>query len=564
MRFWLLPMVAIACHADISGFVLEDSTGNPISGARVHLQAEPDIFVFSAADGSYLLPVNPGLPVKITASVHYDPLNPVNYIIGGTDTTNGSTNVEIRLVQLPGSDVIDLTQASSSDCANCHAEQFFSWFFSAHAGAGTDEWVRDLYSGDGTPGGNAGYVFRDLHDANDTGLCATCHTALADIQDPGNVFLDEVTDSIALEGVNCIACHKIAHVNNNVNGLNHLGNSTYRFPDGPEPTWQYVWGPLDDVTYPAMQASHQSQFSDSIFCASCHQYTNPTNGAPGQSTYEEWLLSPFAVPGPNYQSCQDCHMPQLPADVICSVGTSIIRPPERNRDHGIASASMVSLSASIDLATSLSDMDGQLTVSAMVSNVGAGHNFPAGVSIRNAFVVVEAWLNGQPLSQIDGSTIPFWASDDVPGEQPGDYAGMPGRGFAKVLQGRINGQGPVVRPVLFIDAESVYEDSAIPSGGSVDTPVVFAVPGFAVAGDTVLVRSRVIYRRAWRALAVTKGWTETPQGTDIELEIARIDDNYVLTNDGILPQVPTMGHWGRLILIAGLLSMIVWHKKRVA
>ena len=73
-------------------------------------------------------------------------------------------------------------------------------------------------------------------------------------------------------------------------------------------------------------------------------------------------------------------------------------------------------------------------------------------------------MNGQPLAQLSGPTVPFWGSDEVPGEQAGDLAGQPGKGFAKVLQGRINGEGPVVKPVLFIDAESVFSDTLIPSG----------------------------------------------------------------------------------------------------
>ena len=31
---------------------------------------------------------------------------------------------------------------------------------------------------------------------------------------------------------------------------------------------------------------------------------------------------------------------------------------------------------------------------------------------------------------------------------------------------------------------------------------------------------KLLYRRAWRALAVTKGWTQTPQGGPIEIEVA--------------------------------------------
>ena len=115
-------------------------------------------------------------------------------------------------------------------------------------------------------------------------------------------------------------------------------------------------------------------------------------------------------------------------------------------------------------------------MAAEVANFGAGHSFPTGVSIRNAILLVTATLNGQPLPQAAGPTVPFWGSDNVPGDQPGDLAGFPGKGFAKILEGRINGQGPTVRPVLFIDAERVFSNTLIPSGATDTTTIEFQLP----------------------------------------------------------------------------------------
>ncbi|MCP4499393.1 MAG: hypothetical protein GY822_05435 [Deltaproteobacteria bacterium] len=61
-------------------------------------------------------------------------------------------------------------------------------------------------------------------------------------------------------------------------------------------------------------------FEDSLFCAQCHEVTNPLltwkNAAgdvlgakfPAERTYTEWKNSAFAVPGEDFASCQDCHM----------------------------------------------------------------------------------------------------------------------------------------------------------------------------------------------------------------------------------------------------------------
>ena len=86
---------------------------------------------------------------------------------------------------------------------------------------------------------------------------------------------------------------------------------------------------------------------------------------------------------------------------------------------------------------------GRIRVSADVANFGAGHSFPTGVvdPQRDLLVITATW-NSQPLPRVAGPTMPFWGSDDVPGEQPGDYAGQAGKGFAKVLEGRIDGRAP--------------------------------------------------------------------------------------------------------------------------
>ena len=61
-------------------------------------------------------------------------------------------------------------------------------------------------------------------------------------------------------------------------------------------------------------------FKDSLFCAQCHEVSNPLltwkNVAgevlgpqfPAERTYTEWKNSAFAVPGEDFASCQDCHM----------------------------------------------------------------------------------------------------------------------------------------------------------------------------------------------------------------------------------------------------------------
>jgi len=545
--------------AAISGHVRAEGSLAPVAGAEVRLQADPaSPAVLTAVDGSFLLPVSPAGAVIVTAAVPYDRGAPVTYNIGGTSAVDGQTNAEILLPVIPAAaNPAYLPPTALNGCGFCHADQYAAWLESSHALAGTDPWVADLHSGTGTPGGSAGYVFRNTHDPGETGFCATCHTPMADVFDPGNVQLDEVTSAAGLDGVNCVACHQIDSVDGDPNGLHHLGSATYRFPEATEyPTELRVWGPLGDVDYPIMRAAYAPFFREARLCASCHQYVNPETGAPGQNTYGEWLASTWAVPGPGFRSCRDCHMePAAESGPICTV-LPLDRPAEERRAHDFPGSTPDRLAAAILLRAEGGEEPGRVRVAVEVENAGAGHAWPTGISIRNALVAVTATWNGQALAQVSGPVIPWWADDEVPGKQPGDLAGDPGTGFAKVLEGRINGQGPVVRPVLFIDAEGVNEDSLIPAGGIDLSEYRFAVPSTAEPGDTVEVEARLLYRRSWRALAVTKGWTVTPQGGPIEVEVARVTAAVPLTAVGAagsVLEIPALGAAG-VALLALLLA----------
>ena len=549
----LVLLAAPAAHADITGIVVDDLTGDPVADARVRVQATTGAPAITGPDGLFALP-DPTGPVTVTAVPPYDGQRAVNYITGSVSAGPGDA-IEIRLTPLPVNDRMPYDPGTSTDCASCHFDQFSEWNTSRHAGAGVNPWVLDLYSGDGTPDGGNGYVFLDGRDPDETGFCATCHTPLVDAQDPGNVKLNEVTLPGGLDGVNCLACHQMAEVNDNTDALHHLGNTEYRFPDDPStPLW--VWGPLDDVSFSVMRASYQPGFSESKFCASCHQYNNPDTGAPGQTTYDEWLASPFSVPGPEFMACQDCHMPAAEAPgPISSLGGQPIRPAEQRRSHEFIGAAPDTLADAVTLDLEAWLAGGALNVEARVANVGAGHAFPTGVSIRNAVLVIEATVDGQPLSLIDGPTIPFYGSA-AGSNASDDVAGRPGRGFARVLEGRINGTGPVVAPVLFIDAEAVQSDTRILAGEEDVSTYRFALDGVLVPEAEV--SARLLYRRAWRDLAVTKNWTETPSGEPVQTEVrslVRTVDLSGVIGDAIA--VPALGGFAMLLLIS-LLLVAAW------
>jgi len=527
----LTSLSAGSALADVSGRIVDDINSAPLAGALVSVRARPDIApVRTAADGSFVLPLaKPGV-FEIAAAVDFDPAAANAYFTDTQQVFDGLTNIEIRLSRLPAADNPDYQPpAANQSCIGCHFQYYQEWTGARHAGAANNFWVRDLYSGDGSPGGAAGYVFRDTHAADNSGLCATCHAPLEDVFTPGELNFDDVVTPAGRDGVTCLACHQISHVNDNVDALHHLGNATYRFPQADAQTSFHVFGALPDTDRIPMQNVYQPQFKESQFCASCHEYKNPTTGAPGQATYSEWLASPYAIPGPEFRSCQDCHMPSRgDTGSIGSGGPE--RPASQRHSHAFVGATAETLSANIDLRTVLAREGQTLRVDAEVEN-RAGHAFPSGISIRNAVLHVEARIGGVRLQQTGGPTIPFWGSDDVPGVQAGDVAGRPGRGYAKLLAGRINGSGAVVSPVLFIDAESAT-DTLIPSAAIDISQYRFAVPPGTPESAVVTMDVRLLYRRAWRALAVTKGWTQTPGGMPVEIQVQQRQQSQTLASLG--------------------------------
>jgi hypothetical protein len=562
----VLVFGATAARGDISGFVRvagSGTPGTPVQGARVHVRADSSVVAVSGADGSFTLAASPAGLVELAASIPYNRAAATNYLIGGVQASNGDTGVDIRLEILPTADNPDYAPPTADVCGSCHPAIYPLWSGSNHAGAARNEWVLDLFSGSGTPGGGAGYVYRNTHDPGETGFCATCHAPMADVFNPGHTMLNEVTDPAALEGVSCVTCHQMDSVDeNNLDALHFLGKSTYRFPNDPSfSTAFYVWAPLDDVTFKGMKVSHSTLHRTSLLCAACHQYKNPDTGAPGQNTYREWEASSFAVPGPGQRNCQNCHMPDATDDDPLCIFVPADRPADQRRRHVFVGSTPDMLQNNISLTVGAAEIPGRVRVNAQVFNFGAGHSFPTGVSIRNAILLVSATANGQPLVQAAGPTVPFWGSDDVPGDQPGDYAGLPGKGFAKVLQGRINGQGPTVKPVLFIDAESVYSDTLIPSGATDTTTVEFQLPPGTPPGTHVAVEARLLYRRTFRATQVTKGWTVGAHGEPIETEVSRQQADLVLQG-GVAAEVPTVSPVSLCVLALALLVLGAYELRR--
>ncbi len=167
--------------------------------------------------------------------------------------------------------------------------------------------------------------------------CLSCHGVMGQRQyhlDKGNgprTFFtrNQLNDpnsryaALARDGVSCMVCHQMIDQNlddpSTYTGKFLLGKPGQVF--GPYPSGESLEKVGDNVIPAPMINSvgivplYGEQVGESKLCASCHTIVLPVYDAKGrlvntdfeQTTYLEWLNSSFA--NGNYQSCQDCHMP---------------------------------------------------------------------------------------------------------------------------------------------------------------------------------------------------------------------------------------------------------------
>jgi hypothetical protein len=149
-----------------------------------------------------------------------------------------------------------------------------------------------------------------------------------------------------------------------------------------------------------------------------------------------------------------------------------------------------------------------------ITNSGAGHDVPTGVTIRNLILVVTPTTkDGTVLAQLPtgengGPRVPDWGGAGSAGG--GNFAGLPGKGYARVLDDE-----NLVENVLF--TEALYEfDTRIAAGATDASTYRFALPKDWAKRD-VRIATALWYRRAFKPLADQRKWTlplnGNPNGT---------------------------------------------------
>jgi nitrate/TMAO reductase-like tetraheme cytochrome c subunit len=211
------------------------------------------------------------------------------------------------------------------------------------------------------------------------------------------------------------------------------------------------------------------------------------------------------------QACVDCHLkPADPAARNPLAATTLIpdRPPETLHNHrmtGVTDEAFMRSSVAMTV-TATQGSDGVL-VDIAITNVGAGHHIPTDSPMRNLILVVTAHdAQGNALPYLGDQSVPAWG-----GEGPieaGNYAGLPGKGFAKVLED-YNGNAPAPQ---WRNGIHILSDNRIPARATDVSHYAFALPSPVVGGrggeGGITISARLIFRRAFKPWADAKGWNE--------------------------------------------------------
>ncbi len=520
----------------------------PVEGAIVQVQGTPNRTQTDENGAFTLNGIEATPPVVLTAWL-------AGYYVGwvaldpNAQDWPGGDQIHITLKPLPEYDNSDYTWFSfegvegSASCGVCHRE-YKEWQADQHSQAATNHRFMTMYMGtdmagrqgqlvvfgsDGKPlpsdpnkpNYGPGYL---LDNPNRTGNCATCHTPLASTT-PNNqncawsgchtnltverapIFIGRPASPLGLtrdaaEGITCDFCHKIGGVV--LDPETHLplpdmpgilSMQLYRPVEGE----QVFFGTLVDVN---RRVSYLPLQAESAFCAPCHYGVfggvvgvgSVTGGTPIYNSYGEWLASPYSDPDTGL-SCQNCHMPVSSENwFVFPERGGLTRDYVDLHDHTMPGAADENLlQNSVTMVSRAQRSGNRLQVEVSITNDKTGHHIPTDAPIRSMILVVEVRdSSGKTLALLDGPVNPTYS---------GDYGGLPGKTFAKVLRDEWTGEAPTGaywRPV------TIVEDTRLAALATDTTHYTFDAP----ENEAITVNVRLIFRRSFYELAQEKGWND--------------------------------------------------------
>lgn len=299
-----------------------------------------------------------------------------------------------------------------------------------------------------------------------------------------------------MEGISCDLCHKIDGVGIDETG-GRPGILSYRFRR-PGQGRQLFYGPFDDV-YPGDDSFHPL-YPKSHYCAPCHH--GKFWDVLIYSEFQEWLDSSYKDRNIH---CQDCHMkPQGKMNRFAlEEEGGLKRDPLSIPSHvnfGVSDEAF--MKEAINLETAVDIQDNAIIVTVKIENTNAGHHYPTGNPMRNMILLVEVTdPQGETLQMIQGNRVPSWGGEGD--HTKGNYAGLPGKGFAKVLKTRSSYTGRKQRrkfdfeyPAPHWRPVTIESDNRIPADGMDVSTYHFKRPN--PSTESVEVNARLIFRRTYK------------------------------------------------------------------
>ncbi len=442
------------------------------------------------------------------------------YYNGGIEIKEGNSDIEIVLELLPEKDNPEYEWVDPApsfapkrymlallgkvkNCGDCHSSIIYEqWRNNGHAQAATNPRFLDLYNGTDAEGNKGVQPGFRLDYPHSMGNCANCHAPTAAVKNVIGVDMNKLKGVEKL-GVSCDFCHKVKDVhlreNTSMNtGVMHM--DLRRPPEGH----QTFFGPYTDVPNPDAYAPIQS---NSLFCAPCHQ--GGFWGVPIYESYSEWLASPYAAKG---ITCQNCHMrPDSVTTNFAPGRGGLERDPLTIPSHfDFGSRDTAFLASSVKMETEGNVLDDTLRVTVAITNATAGHHIPTDQPMRNLILLVRATnARGKDLTYAGGGTIPYWGGRGDPAE--GNYEGLPGKGFAKILHERnpqyVSSSKSELQKQISPSPQwriiNIQQDNRIPALAT-DTSVY----KFQVRNEDlpVTLKTELIYRLTFKNWATMKKW----------------------------------------------------------
>ena len=420
-------------------------------------------------------------------------------------------------------------------CSRCHVKLTRYYDQSKMAHTTSNPKVLNMYYGTDAfnrPGVGPGYR---LDNPDSEGNSTTCHApsvagAVPASQDLKNALSSPWTE---WDGISCDYCHKVRKVIKDKTKPSQT-TAVHERQTPVQGNSILVFGPYDDVVAPPMAASYNPIYDQGRFCSLCHSQAKKLEDGtawdsrkiysaaewkafglkdktaiPIQTTYQEWKQWQDELPAGDAnkgKKCQDCHMSwrkeMLPYDNYVVDGNARhmwgnFRSPKNIRPHHFDGGTEIQLKTALSLELEGEVSDSKLTVTAFITNTNGGHWVPTGETMRSVMLLLKATdANGKPLKMIKGSTLPEWAGKG--NVKTGNYAGLPGAAFARVL-----GDDAGNLHVPFWRATRIVSDTRIRPKKTTTYQFEFLIED---PEDEPTAEASLIYRPAIRSWAKIKNW----------------------------------------------------------